>query len=126
MQARRLRPAIPRGDPNENVFGGGLRVFDKNIEIAVFVENARVDQFVFGIVTRPLLVLNAQLIVGKRRLRILVEVFQIAVRGNRIEIVVILLHILAVIAFEIRQTEKPLLEDRDLFHSTRRARKQMC
>ena len=114
MQARRLRPPIPGSDSNQDVFEGSLRVFNKNIEISVLVENARVNQFVFGIVTRPLLVLNAQLIVGKRRLRIFVEIFQIAVRGNRVEIVVILLHILAVIAFEIRQTEKPLLQNRVL------------
>ena len=42
--------------------------------------------------------------------------------GVLIEVEVILLHILPVVAFAVGQTEEPLLEDRDLFHSTGRAR----
>ncbi len=115
MQARRLRPAIPSSNSNENIFEVGFRVLNKHVEVAVLVENSRIDQLILGIVTRPLLVLNAQLIVWKCRLRILVEVFQIAIRRDCVEVVVILLHIFAVIALEIRQAEKPLLQNAIFF-----------
>src|SRR5580704_3610246 len=75
MQARTLRPAIPSGDSYQDVFEGGFRVLDEHVEVAALVENPRIDQLILGFETCSLLVLNAQLIVWKCRLRILVEVF---------------------------------------------------
>src|SRR3984957_15219975 len=49
MKRSRLGAAVEGGDFDQNIFGLGFRVFDKHIEVTVFVENSSVDQFVFGI-----------------------------------------------------------------------------
>ena len=43
VQRRGLRAAIARRDVDQDVFGGGFGVFDENVEVAIFVENAGVD-----------------------------------------------------------------------------------
>src|SRR5262249_21291359 len=60
-------------------------------------------------------VLFDQLVVRKFCLRILVQIFHIGMCGRRIEIEVVLLHILAVIAFVSSQPEQALLENRVSF-----------
>src|SRR5262249_26527712 len=52
-----------------------------------------------------------QVSIGKFPLRILVEVLHVGVRGGAVDVEVILLHIFAVIALTIRQTEQALFED---------------
>ena len=47
VQAGRVGPAVDRGDADENVVGIGLGVFDKDVEVAVLVEDAGVDQLEF-------------------------------------------------------------------------------
>ena len=51
-QPRRLRPAIVDGDPDEHVFRAFLGVLDEHVEIAVFVEDAGVEQLVLGLLPR--------------------------------------------------------------------------
>ena len=67
-------PAIPSRDANENVFGRRFRIFDENVEIAVFAKHAGVDQLIFRIVACAPGVLSDQLRVGKCGLRIFVKV----------------------------------------------------
>ena len=43
MQARRIRPAIPGRDANQNILEIGFGVLDENIEITVALENSGVD-----------------------------------------------------------------------------------
>ena len=52
--------------------------------------------------------------VGIRRLRVLVEIFHVRVRGRAIEVEVVLLHVLAVVALAVGEPEEALLEDRIL------------
>src|SRR3989454_6256408 len=50
--------------------------------------------------------------VGKRRLGVLVEVLHVGVGRGRIDVEVVLLHVLAVIPLAAREPEEALLEDR--------------
>src|ERR1039457_6903458 len=115
MQPRGFRPAVPRRDADSDVFGGRLRVFHEDVEVAVLAESAGINQFVFGILTRALCILADEFVVGKWHLRIFVQELQIGTRRSGVEIVVILFYVLTVIPFAIREPEKPLLQDRVLF-----------
>jgi hypothetical protein len=44
VQRRGIRSPVHRFDAHTNVFGVRLAIFDKHIEIAVFVENAGIQQ----------------------------------------------------------------------------------
>ena len=91
--------------------GIGFGVFDEDIEVAVVVEDAGVDQFEFGIVLAAAAVFVDELGVGEFALRILVEHFQIGVRWQRIEIPVALFDIFAVIALAVGEAEEALFEN---------------
>ena len=89
-----------------------LRVFDEHVEVAVVVERARVDQLEFRVVLAAAAVLFDELRVGKLALRIFVERLEIRVRRRRVEVVVALLDVLAVVAFAVGQAEQPLFQNR--------------
>src|SRR6266478_9560102 len=99
MHARRFGSAIVRGDTNEDVFGGGFGILDDHIEISIFGEDASIEQLKFGILFRTAPVFFQQLSVGIGALRILVEEFHVGVRRRAVKVEVILLYVLAVIAF---------------------------
>ena len=74
MEGGRFGAAIEGGNLDQHVLGGGLGIFDGDVEVAVVVEDAGVDQFVFEIRARAMAVCFDQVSVGKRALRILVQV----------------------------------------------------
>ena len=115
MQGRRVQASVMRGNDHDDVVRRGLGVFDKDVEIPVLIEQAGVDQFKFWRMLRPCGVALAQLRVWIFPLRVLVEHFEISVRRRRIEVIVILFHVLAVIALGTSQTEKPFLQVRITF-----------
>src|ERR1700732_961358 len=115
MKPRGFRPSIPRRNAHQDVFHIRLRVFHEHVEVAILVENSGINELVLWLLSRTFSALSHELLVGIRSLGILVEVFQIAARGKSVEVVVILLHILAVIAFLIRKAEQPLFQYRVLF-----------
>ncbi len=112
VEGRRIRAAIDGLDPRHDLFGRGLRIFDEDIEVAILPEDARVEQFELRAVALPPLVFCHQRFVGKGGLRILVQELHVGVRGRIIEVVVILLHVLAVIALRRDDSEQAFLEDR--------------
>jgi hypothetical protein len=89
-------------------------VLDEDVEVAVVVEYARVEQFVLGILPGAAPVFRHQVVVGKRALRILVQVLHVRVAGHVVEVEVILLPVLAVIPLRAGQAEHALLDDRVL------------
>ena len=121
MDFRRFRAAIVDADLDQNVLGRFLGVFHEHIEIAVLVKHAGVEQLVLEFVAVAVAVGADQLIVGIRRLRIFVEILHVGMRRRAVEIEVIFLHVLAVIALAVGQTEQALLENRDPCRSTARA-----
>ncbi len=111
MEARRVRAAVRDGDPDGDVVGCRLRVFDLDVEVAVVIEDAGVEQLVFEVGPRAALIGRDQVGVREGRLRVLVEEPEIRARRRRVEVEVVLLDILAVVALAVGQPEQALLED---------------
>ena len=112
MNLRRLRPAIVNRDAHEHIAGRGLGVFHKDVKVAVIVEDARVEQFKFRLLLAAPRIFLHELCVGKFALRIFVEIFQVRMRRRGVEVIINFLHVFAVIAFGVVQTEEPFLENR--------------
>ena len=112
VQGRRVGTAVVRGHLDEDVVGRGLGVLDEHVEIAILGEDPRVDQLVLELVAAAPAVRRHQVVVRKLALRILVERLQVGVRGRAVQVEPVVLGVLAVIAFAVRQPEHALLEDR--------------
>jgi len=97
-------------DPDGQVGRVGLGVLHEDVEIAVVVEDACVEQLVFGVVDAAPTVLD-QLPVGVLPLRVLVEVLHVRVRRRVVEVEVILLDVLAVVRLAGHQAEEALFQD---------------
>src|SRR5437867_2506184 len=114
MEDRRLGAPIGRGDPDEDVVGCGLRVLSGHVEVAVPVEEARVQELELRVMPAAAAVLLYEARVGIFGLGILVESLHVGVRRGRIEVEVALLHVLAVVSLRAPESEEALLEDRIL------------
>jgi hypothetical protein len=82
-----------------------------DVEIAVPIENARVQYFVFGLLPGPLAVFLPELFVREGLLRVLVQVFHVEMGGHIVEVVIEFLDILPVVALIIAQPKESFLED---------------
>ena len=114
MQGGRLRPAVLDGDANEYVLRRGLGVLHEDVEVAVFREDAGIEQFVLRLQLRAGAVGLDQIVIGVGQLRVLVEPLHVGVGGRRVQVVVVLLDVFAVVALGAGQAEEPLLDDRVL------------
>jgi hypothetical protein len=106
-----VRSAIGRADADEDVPRARLCIFDDDVEIAIVVEDSGVEKLVFGVVARAASIRLHEIRVRKRALRVLVQVLHVRMARNVVEVEVILLDVLAVIAFRARETEQALLQD---------------
>ena len=111
MERSRLRTSVSRGDANEDVIGRRLRVVDEDVEIAIGVENAGVDELELGIQLSAPPVLLDEPRVRILGLRVLVERLHPRVRGGRLQVEVALLYVFAVVALRAGQPEETLLQD---------------
>jgi hypothetical protein len=114
MNGGLIGSAIVDGQLQEDILGSRLGIFDVHVEISVGIENACIDDLEFGHLPAAGRILSHQSRIRIFRLWIFVEHPRVAVGRHRIEIVVKLLDILAVIALPVAQTEKALLQDRVL------------
>ena len=105
------RTTIARRDFDQNIFDARFCVFGNNVEISVFVERARFEEFVLVVVLSPPAVFFYQLAVGEFALRIFVQALHIRVGRRGIEIEVVLLDVFAVIAFVAGEAEQPFLQN---------------
>ena len=103
---------IRRRDANENVVRRALRVFGNDVEVTIVVEDVRVDQFVLRIDSGSDSILRYEIPVRKLELRVLVQRFHVRVRRRAVEIVVALLHVLAVVALASGESEQTFLQNR--------------
>ena len=92
--------------------GVGLGVVDLDDPVAVVVEHAGVEQLVLGVELAAPAVLGEQVVVGERRLRVVVAPAVPGVARHGVEVPPVLLDVLAVVALGAGQAEHPLLEDR--------------
>ena len=106
-------PRLVTRDPDQDVVGVGLGVLDDDVEVAVVVEDAGVDQLELGLrCGRGARFSSTSSAYGNARLRVLVEHPHVRVRRRAVEVEVVLLDVLAVVALGAGQAEEPLLEDR--------------
>ena len=109
-----LRTAITDADLDQDVLRRLLGILDKNVEVAIAIKDTCIQQLIFHVATIAPLARLDQIVVGKRGLRILVQVLHVGVRGRAVEVEVILFDILAVIALAVGQPKQALLQYRIL------------
>src|SRR5205807_9543957 len=98
VQRRLLRSAVGDAHADQYVEWVDFGVFHADIEVAVFREDARVDQFVFGFLATPIAIRSDKVVIGKRTLWVFVERLHIRVGWRVVEKEVVFLHILPVVA----------------------------
>ena len=88
MQRRGIRPAIMRGDPQQNIIRPRFGIFDLDIEIAVIGKDAGIDQFIFRLVQPAPGIGTFEFDIGKRRLRVFIDHLHIGMAGHAIDVIV--------------------------------------
>src|SRR5215470_13227077 len=111
MKRRLFRAAISNRQANKNVVFRSFRVFGKNVEIPIVVKNAGVDQLELWCAQAVSTIFLNQPCVWIFAQRIFVEGFHVRMRRRRVDVVIKLLYILAVVALRARQSEEALLQD---------------
>jgi hypothetical protein len=111
MDCGRFRPAINHTDPDKQVFRSVLGIFYEDIEVAVFVEDTRLQQFVLHVATITPPVRLDQVVIGKLGLGVLVQILHVGMRGRAVKVEVVFLDIFTVVALTVRQTEQTLFKD---------------
>ena len=107
----RLRPAIDHADLDQEVLGRLLSILDEHVEVAIPLEDTRIQEFVLHVATgAPFVRLNEVGVVRKGRLGILVQLLHVRMGRRAIEVEVVLFDVLAVVAFAVGQAEQSLLE----------------
>lgn len=110
MNTSRIRSAVDGLDFDQDVVGTRFGVADIDIKVAVVVEGAGVDEFVFWLGAIAFLIFRDEFGVRKGSLRILVEGLHPAVGGGALKVVVALLDVLAVVALVAVEAEEALFE----------------
>ena len=112
VQVRRFGATVDRLDLDEQILRTSLGVLHEHIEVTVFLKHPGVQQFVFEILPAAAAVGLNEVGIREWRLRVLVEVLHVRVRWSVIEIEVVFLHVLAVVALAVGQTEEAFFQDR--------------
>ena len=106
-----ISAAVDHANANEQVFRAGFGVINENVEVAVVIKNAGLNQLVFGLITTAPAVLLHQVLVGEFLLRVLVQPPHEAV-GWGVELMKeIVLEVFAVVALAIGQAKGALFQD---------------
>ena len=92
--------------------GAALAYSTSTSKYRLLVEHTGVEEFVFRFGPRACGVRPDEVLVRVRRLRVLVQVPLIGVGRQVVDVEVVLLDVLAVIAFAVRQPEEAFFEDR--------------
>ena len=112
VHRRRVAAAVGERDPDVDVVGRALGVLDVDVDVAVVVEDAGVEQLVLQLEPASGTVRGDEIGVRELAQRVAVAVLQVRARRRGVEVEVVLLHVLAVVALGVRQAEHPLLQDR--------------
>ena len=103
VQGRRVRTAVVGGDEHQDVVVRRLGVLDDHIEVAILVEDARVEQLVLHVLLAALPVRRHQIEVRERALGILVLALEVGVGRRAVEVEPVLLDVLAVVSLAVVQ-----------------------
>src|SRR6476469_255369 len=112
MNRRGFCTPVRDGDPDEAFLRRRLGVLDEDLEVAVAIEGAAVDELVLEILARAARIRVHDVVVREGGLGVFVQPLHVRVGRRGIEIEVTLLYVLAVVSFGIAQTKEPLLQDR--------------
>src|SRR5215510_12608484 len=112
MDWSRFRTTIAHFDAYADIFRAGLGILDKDVKIALRIEDARIEQFILPLIMAPLSTLLDELLIGIGLLRIFIEILHIGMRWRGVEIEIVLLHILAMIGLRRDQAKQPLFQNR--------------
>jgi len=115
MQDGGVPGAIGGGGPNKNVVRSGLRVFDVDIEEAIFGQDACLPQLELAFRFGARGVSGDELLVGEGAVRISIGHPHEAVGGRIVRVPINFLHILTVISLRSGYAEKALLQKRVAF-----------
>src|SRR4051812_36945513 len=109
MNFSRLGTPVVHGDLDQQFFGICLGVFDENIEIPIVIEYTSIQQLILEVVPGTLAIRFHEITIWKLPLGILVQILHIGMGRRAVQIEVVLLHVFAMIAFAIRETEETFL-----------------
>src|SRR5580698_1706116 len=96
---------------DEHVLNVSLGILDENIEIAVPVEYAGIEQLVFCLALAAATVFLHQVCVRKRGLGVLIEVFHVGMGRRVIEVEVVLFYVFAVVSLFAGQAKRSFFQD---------------
>ena len=110
MNRRRVRAAIAHADLDQNVGGRLFGVFHEDIEVAILVENASINQLVlrFGATASPIRL--DQITIRKFTLWIFIEHLHVGVGRRTVDVEVVLLDVFAMVPLAVGQAKHSLLE----------------
>ena len=120
VQRGRLATAIDGGDAHQNVLDVAFGVLDRDVEVLVVGEDARIDQFVLARVAAAARIFLAQVAIREGALRIPVEALEVCVRRKRVEVPPVFFDVLAVIALMAPEAVQAFLDDLVVFVPKRR------
>src|SRR5690349_1953821 len=111
MQGSGIGPTIDDRGSHQHVVHILFRILDEDVEIAALVEDAGIDQLILLLPAATGAVHFYELLIRILRMRVLIQEFHVRVRRRGIEVIVILLDVLAVIAFRPAQAEQAFLQN---------------
>src|SRR5215467_11865238 len=100
-----FRTSVMHRNAHQEVVRACFGVLDEYIKIPVIVEYSGIEQLEFRLVLPPATILLHQPRIRKCTMGVLVEHFQIRMRGGGIQIIIQLFHVLSVIALSIYEYE---------------------
>ena len=112
LQPGRFLAAVVNRHLDQDVLRSLLGVLEEDVEVPVAFEGPRVEELVLQLLPRAPPVRLEQIAVGELALRVLVEVLHVRVGRRRVDVEVVLLHVLAVVPLAVGEAERALLEDR--------------
>src|SRR5262247_3629746 len=112
MDWGRFRTTIAHFDAYADVFRARLGILDKDVKIPLGIKDARIEQFILPLIIAQLSALLDELLIGIGRLGIFIEILHVGMRWRRVEVEVVLLHILAMIGLRRDQAKQPLFQNR--------------
>ncbi|OPY88293.1 MAG: hypothetical protein A4E72_01355 [Syntrophus sp. PtaU1.Bin208] len=112
VQFRPFRSPVGGSNTHQDVFRIGFGILHKDVEIAVFVKDAGIEQLILHFLPASSPVRLHKFRIGISCLGIFVKILHVGVGRRRVKVKVILLDVLAVVALAVRQSKEALLENR--------------